>query len=106
MFTGGNFLRIPNTPDERRTKLEYDSSAVTMIGPEQERRRLAEVYAAQSDGELEQVAAQMSDLTDIARETLRVKLAKRGLYVGQLEPDMAPNHDDAEVQRSYYGSHL
>jgi hypothetical protein len=58
---------------------------MTMIDPEQEYRRLAEVYSAQSDGELEQVAEQMSKLTDVARETLRAELSKRGLYIGELE---------------------
>ena len=56
---------------------------MAMIDPEQESRRLAEVYSAQSDGELEQVAGQMSELTDTAREALRAELGKRGLYVGQ-----------------------
>ena len=55
------------------------------IDPEQERRRLTEVYAAQSDGELEQVAGQMSELTEEAREALRVELTKRGLYAGELQ---------------------
>jgi hypothetical protein len=55
------------------------------IDPEQESRRLAEVYSVQSDGELEQVAAQAFDLTDVAREALRAELSKRGLYVGQLD---------------------
>ena len=45
------------------------------IDPEQESRRLAEVYSVQSDGELEQVAAQAFDLTDVAREALRAEPA-------------------------------
>jgi hypothetical protein len=57
---------------------------MTMIDPEQERRRLADVYSAQSDGELEQVAGQMSELTEVARETLREELARRSLYIGSL----------------------
>lgn len=75
------------------------------IDPEQERQRLAEVYAKQSDGELEQVASQMADLTDIARETLRVELAKRGLYVGKLQqPEDSPSTEfrDLVVVRSYW----
>ena len=58
---------------------------MTMIDPEEERRRLAEVYSSQSDGELERVAGQGSELTDLALEALRAELTKRGLYVGQLE---------------------
>jgi hypothetical protein len=55
------------------------------IDPAQERQRLAEVYSSQSDGELEQLAGKMSDLTDAAREALRAELARRGLYVGHLD---------------------
>jgi hypothetical protein len=49
------------------------------IDPEQERRRLTEFYAGQMDGELEKVAAQAHDLTDLAREVLRAEISKRGL---------------------------
>ena len=52
---------------------------MTMIDPEKERRRLAEFYAGQLDGELEKVADQAYELTEIAREALRAELAKRGL---------------------------
>lgn len=73
------------------------------IDPEQERQRLTEVYALQSDEELEQVAGQASELTDIARETLRAELTKRGLYVGQLEqleePAEAEFRDLVEIRR-------
>ena len=55
------------------------------IDPEQERQRLSEVYSSQSDGELEQLAGKMSELTDAAREALRAELAGRGLYVGHLD---------------------
>jgi len=47
--------------------------------PEQERLRLAGVYAGQTDGELEQTAAEAGALTDIAREALRAEMKKRGL---------------------------
>lgn len=47
--------------------------------PNHERRRLEEFYSGQMDGELEKVAGQAYDLTEIARETLRAELAKRGL---------------------------
>jgi len=52
---------------------------MAMIDPEQERRRLAEFYAYQMDGELEKVASQADDLTDTAREALRAERARRGL---------------------------
>ncbi len=79
---------------------------MTMIDPERERLRLSEVYSSQTDGELEQVAAQSSGLTEVAREALRAELTKRGLYVGQLEEE-EPEQDSAEfrdlvVIRSYW----
>src|SRR4051812_27352394 len=49
------------------------------IDPNQESRRLEEFYSGQMDGELEKVAAQAYDLTEIAREALRAELAKPGL---------------------------
>ncbi|HLZ41325.1 MAG TPA: hypothetical protein VKQ11_10200 [Candidatus Sulfotelmatobacter sp.] len=52
---------------------------MSRIDPEQERRRLAEFYAGQMDGELEQVAGQAYELTELAREALRAELARRGL---------------------------
>jgi hypothetical protein len=67
------------------------------IDPEQERRRLAEQYAAKTDEELESVAAQAHELTDIARESLRGELAKRGLYVGQMD-EAEPETDNAEFR--------
>jgi hypothetical protein len=49
------------------------------IDPEQERRRLAEFYTQQLDGELEKVASQAYELTDLAREVLRAELNRRGI---------------------------
>lgn len=49
------------------------------IDPEQEKRRLEEFYAAQLDGELEKVAGEAYELTELAREILRAQLASRGL---------------------------
>jgi Putative prokaryotic signal transducing protein len=55
------------------------------IDPEQERRRLAEFYAYQMDGELEKVAGQAYDLTDVARDALRAEMARRGLTAALVE---------------------
>jgi len=72
---------------------------MTTIDPEQEKRRLAEFYSGQTDGELEQVAGQGYELTDPAREVLRAELGKRGLYIGQLEESAAvPEQDEAEFR--------
>jgi hypothetical protein len=64
---------------------------MTMIDPEEESRRLAEVYSSQSDGELAQVAEQRSELTDPAREALRAELSKRGIYIGHLQEPAGSN---------------
>lgn len=61
-----------------------------MINPEQERRRLAEFYSRQMDGELEKVAGQAAELTDLAREALRAELSRRGLSTAPLESALAP----------------
>lgn len=69
------------------------------IDPEEERQRLAAFYAGQTDGELENVAAEVHNLTEEARETLRAELAKRALYSGQLdESTAAPEPDTAEFR--------
>ncbi len=60
------------------------------IDPEQERRRLAEFYSLQMDGELEKVAAQAGELTDTAREVLRAELSRRGLGAEPLERALVP----------------
>jgi len=59
---------------------------MTMIDPERERRRLEEFYAGQFDGELQKIAKQAYELTDIAQEVLMAELARRGLeakFAGQ-----------------------
>jgi hypothetical protein len=68
------------------------------IDPEQERRRLAEFYAQQTDGELESVARQSGELTEIAREALRAELRMRGLYVGSLENVTVPDDGEQEFR--------
>jgi hypothetical protein len=70
---------------------------MTRIDPDQERKRLAELYAGQTNEELESVAAQAFELTDVARETLRAELMKRDLYAGQLD-EIEQGHDDAEFR--------
>jgi|SRR5579871_383243 len=54
---------------------------MTRIDPEAERRRLADFYCGQMDGELEKTAGQAYELTDVARETLQAEIARRGLSV-------------------------
>jgi hypothetical protein len=58
---------------------------MTRIDPEQERKRLVEFYSQQMDGELEKVAVQAYELTDLAREALRAEMARRGLSAALVE---------------------
>lgn len=58
---------------------------MTKIDPEQERQRLVQFYSRQMDGELEKVASQAYELTDVAREVLRAELVHRGLTVEMVE---------------------
>jgi hypothetical protein len=60
--------------------------------PEHEKRRLAEFYAGQMDGELEKVAKEAYELTGLAREALRAELTKRGSGIALVEqtPAIAP----------------
>lgn len=54
---------------------------MTKIDPERERQRLAAFYADQLDGELEKVAGEAYELSDLARDLLKAELQKRGLSV-------------------------
>jgi hypothetical protein len=81
---------------------------MTMIDAEQEKRRLAEFYSHQTDGELEQVADHADELTDVAREALRAELVKRGFSVEQLERAGESDHSEPEFRdlvtiRSFWG---
>lgn len=58
---------------------------MTRIDPELERKRLVEFYSRQMDGELEKVAGQAYELTDLAREALRAEMARRGLGAALVE---------------------
>jgi hypothetical protein len=66
--------------------------------PDQERRRLTEFYAGQLDGELEKVAAQAYELTELAREVLRAEVSRRGLDVIFVEqpPTITPKQLEAK----------
>jgi hypothetical protein len=68
------------------------------IDPEQEKRRVSEFYSQQMDGELEKVASQAYELTDVAREALRAELAKRGLTPMFVEQAPVPMKKEAGPQ--------
>ena len=49
--------------------------------PQQERQRLAEVYAGMADGEIEKLAGEASSLSEAARNALQAEISRRGLAV-------------------------
>jgi hypothetical protein len=51
------------------------------INPERERQRLREEYSRKIDGELEQLAGDETDLTDLARNVLKEEMSRRALSV-------------------------
>ena len=55
------------------------------VDPERERQRLVEFYSGQMDGELEKVATQAEQLSDLAHAALKAELSRRGLSVEPLE---------------------
>jgi hypothetical protein len=63
---------------------------MTRIDPEQERQRLIQFYSQQMDGELEKVASQAYELTDLAREALRAEMARRGLTAALVQQAPVP----------------
>jgi hypothetical protein len=60
------------------------------IDPSRERQRLIEFYRSQLDGELEKIAKQAYELTEIAREELRAELTRRNLTAQLVEHAPAP----------------
>lgn len=58
---------------------------MAIVDPDQERLRLTQFYAGQLDGELEQVAAQAYELTELARQVLQAELSRRHLNANLVE---------------------
>lgn len=54
---------------------------------ENERQRLAKLYADMADGELEELAAEAATLGHEAKEALKSELARRRLEIGLANPD-------------------
>lgn len=65
---------------------------MTMIDPEKERKRLAELYAGMTDGELAAVSADRESLTDAARAALGSETSRRSIP-SVTESDTVPLHE-------------
>jgi|SRR5271165_2828148 len=65
---------------------------------EEERRRITELYAQMADTELEAIAADSSELTDVALQALRGEIARReGLGSAVADGDSGPGRDAVEL---------
>ena len=66
--------------------------------PEEERRRIAQIYAGMADGELEAIAVDSAGLTDVARQALTDELARRRPGEGAAaDTGVRPEHDSVEL---------
>ncbi len=80
----------------------------TMLSdPERERRRLADLYAAMSDGELLRVAEEPAALTDPALDALESEAERRGLDldIERDKPELAPAYGELAVVRKFRDLH-
>jgi putative signal transducing protein len=69
---------------------------MSQINWERERERLEKLYAAMSEGELQEVADDADSLTDVARTALRAEMLRRGM---EAPPEMRVNPGAGEVER-------
>ena len=70
---------------------------MSMVDPEEERRRLTERYAGMSEGELKQVAGDGDELSEVAEELLLAEMAKRGLEAPAIDLSQG-KPDEVELQ--------
>lgn len=61
-------------------------------------RRLEELYREKSDGELEAIAEQAYDLTDVARDVLQREIASRGVKVTLRESPAPPPEPEPDPE--------
>lgn len=75
--------------------MAYDSRAMTIIDPEQEKHRLTALYSSLTDDELEKIDDDPATLTDATQEALRAEMSRRGLT----NPVQSGPTDEIEVQK-------
>lgn len=83
----------------------YDPIGMGTIDPEQERKRLTELYSRMADGELEELATGFASLTDTAQRALKDEMVRRGLAYAL--PDLMLATDDRKpvALEAVFGSH-
>jgi hypothetical protein len=67
-----------------------------MTNTDQERERLTRVYAGMSDGQLEKIANEADELTDVARQVLEAQIQRRGIVFEQT-PEATPHREVASA---------
>jgi hypothetical protein len=73
--------------------------AVAGFGPKRERNRLAQLYAALSDGELQRLASETESLTDEARAALALEMSRRNIPAETAgEPEDSPPGGRAKLR--------
>lgn len=66
----------------------------------QERERLASLYAEMGDGQLEKLAHEASELTDVARLALEEEIRRRGIAIAEAPLPVANTAQDTEEDDS------
>lgn len=80
--------------------LAYDVRTMAESDPERERHRLQEYYSRLTDGELEQLSEDVSDLTQIARQSLAEEKQRRGLVTAHSQfSESSESAEQPELRR-------
>ena len=80
-----------------RTTLAYYLATVKPRDPEEERRRLADLYASMTEEELPDIAKDPKSLTDLAIEALYSEFARRQVNVKSETPNPVPAIPHPEI---------
>jgi hypothetical protein len=83
----------PDFPERKET------SAMAILDPWEERKRLAESYSRMADGELEKIAEDSASLTSLARQVLNDEMIRRGLGGVEQNPPPAQTADPVEYRK-------
>jgi hypothetical protein len=76
--------------------MTYDFHVMTITDPERERQRLDALYSGMTDDELQKIDEDPASLTELARQTLRGEMNRRGLVD---PPKETGSNDEPEFQK-------
>ena len=76
--------------------MTYDFHVMTITDPERERQRLDALYSGMTDDELQKIDEDPASLTELARQTLRGEMNRRGLVD---PPKETGANDEPEFQK-------